>query len=113
MCGMTRAGTPEQRLAASFELFDENHDGVISKDEVRAILTMLVQQKMAIARFQETGKKVSASGQVLDPKVLASIDRIVDVTFAKVDTDKVCSFLFMSSPRLMRFFACIDALFFF
>jgi len=88
MCGMTRAGTPEQRLAASFDLFDENSDGVISKDEVRAILKMLVQQKMAIARFQQTGRKCSASSQSLDTKTLMSIDRIVDMTFAKVDTDK-------------------------
>jgi len=87
MCGMTRAGSVEQRLAASFELFDENGDGVISKDEVRAILKMLVQQKMAIASFQKTGKKHSASSQVLDTKTLMSIDRVVDLTFAKVDTD--------------------------
>jgi len=87
MCGMTRARTVEQRLGASFELFDENGDGVISQDEVRKILRLLVQQKMALARFQETGRKCSASSQVLDDKTLASIDRIVDLTFAKVDTD--------------------------
>jgi len=88
MCGMTRAGTVEQRLAASFELFDENGDGVISQDEVRKILRLLVQQKMAMARFQATGHKCSASSQVLDEKTLASIDRVVTATFAKVDTDK-------------------------
>jgi len=88
MCGMTRAGTVEQRLGASFELFDENGDGVISQDEVRKILRLLVQQKMAMARFQQTGHKCAASTQKLDPKTLASIDRVVAITFAKVDTDK-------------------------
>jgi len=88
MCGMTRAGTVEQRLGASFELFDENGDGVISQDEVRNILRLLVQQKMAMARFQATGHKCCASSQKLDEKTLASIDRVVAITFAKVDTDK-------------------------
>lgn len=90
MCGMTRAGTVEQRLEASFDLFDANGDGVLSKEEVRNILIMLVQQKMALARFQSTGRKTSPEHETLDARTLASIDRVVDTTFANVDTDKVC-----------------------
>lgn len=88
MCGMTRAGTIEQRLEASFDLFDANGDGVLSKEEVRSILIMLVQQKMALARFQSTGRKTSPERETLDARTLASIDRVVDATFASVDTDK-------------------------
>ena len=90
MCGMTRAGTVEQRLEASFDLFDANGDGVLSKEEVRNILIMLVQQKMALARFQSTGRKASPEREILDPRTLASIDRVVETTFASVDTDHVC-----------------------
>ena len=92
MCGMTRAGTIEQRLEASFDLFDANGDGVLSKEEVRSILIMLVQQKMALARFQSTGRKTSPERETLDARTLASIDHVVDATFASVDTDKVCFF---------------------
>lgn len=92
MCGMTRAGTIEQRLEASFDLFDANGDGVLSKEEVRDILIMLVQQKKALARFQSTGRKTSPDHEPLDAKTLASIDRVVEATFAKADTDKVCCF---------------------
>lgn len=95
MCGMTRAGTIEQRLEASFDLFDANGDGVLSKEEVRDILIMLVQQKKALARFQSTGRKTSPDHEPLDAKTLASIDRVVEATFAKADTDKVCCFFYL------------------
>ena len=98
MCGMTRAGTVEQRLEASFDLFDANGDGVLSKEEVRNILIMLVQQKMALARFQSTGRKTSPEREVLDPRTLASIDRVVETTFASVDTDHVCFSSLLSPP---------------
>ena len=91
MCGVTKGGSTEQRLEASFELFDANGDGVVSKDEVRAMLIMLMQQKVAMARFQTTGRRTAASAVVLDDKTLSAIDGIVKTTFEKVDTDKVCA----------------------
>lgn len=114
MCGMTRAGTIEQRLEASFDLFDANGDGVLSKEEVRSILIMLVQQKMALARFQSTGRKTSPERETLDARTLASIDRVVDATFASVDTDKVCFFFLnalcgsLPSLLLVRAFVFVD-----
>lgn len=34
----------DQKLKASFEIFDRNGDGSLSKDEVRQMLTMVVRQ---------------------------------------------------------------------
>lgn len=104
MCGVTKGGSTEQRLEASFELFDANGDGVVSKDEVRAMLIMLMQQKVAMARFQTTGRRTAASAVVLDDKTLSAIDGIVKTTFEKVDTDKVCA-LHTNALLLFGFFA--------
>jgi Ca2+-binding EF-hand superfamily protein len=42
MMGVSHGGTIEQKLRASFELFDKNGDGVLSKDEIRDMFISIV-----------------------------------------------------------------------
>ena len=88
MMGVTNFGTTEQKLKASFALFDRNGDEKLSKEEVKDMLVSVVKQRIALQHFNTTGKHISVDSVVLDAKDLGTIAKIVDEVFEKVDTDK-------------------------
>ena len=88
MMGVTNFGTTEQKLKASFTLFDRNGDEQLSKEEVKEMLVSVVKQRIALQHFNTKGKHIPADSVVLDAKDLDTISKIVEEVFAKVDTDK-------------------------
>ncbi|KAH3766219.1 hypothetical protein Pelo_1893 [Pelomyxa schiedti] len=80
MMGVTHGGSLEQKLNASFDLFDKNGDGVLSKEEVKGMFVLIIKQKRAAANPK-------APQEELDEKSLQTIQGIVDAVFSRVDTD--------------------------
>lgn len=62
LMGVTFGGTIDQKLRASFEIFDRNGDGSLSKDEVRQMLTMVVRQ-VTRAQLKTKSQKVHSYSQ--------------------------------------------------
>eukprot|EP00727_Mastigamoeba_balamuthi_P007799 m51a1_g364 hypothetical protein (199) ;mRNA; r:601183-602152 len=87
MMGVTHGGTIEQKLRASFGLFDKNGDGVLSKEEVREMFILIVKQKKTAQMLRQTGAKPHAKPEPIDAKGLAAIDGIINTVFDKVDKD--------------------------
>lgn len=88
MMGVTNFGTTEQKLKASFTLFDKNGDERLSKEEVKEMLVSVVKQRIALQHLNTTGKHISVDHVVIDTKDLDTIAKIVEEVFLKVDTDK-------------------------
>lgn len=88
MMGVTNFGTTEQKLKASFTLFDKNGDERLSKDEVKDMLVSVVKQRIALQHLNTTGKHISVDCVVISTKDLDTINKIVDEVFLKVDSDK-------------------------
>ena len=87
MC-ITNFGTPEQKLKASFDLFDANNDNYLSREEVKNVLVSIVKQKIITNKFQETGEHVSSSKITLSEKDMNTINNVIAKVFENVDTDK-------------------------
>eukprot|EP01105_Mastigella_eilhardi_P021994 TRINITY_DN5381_c0_g4_i1.p1 TRINITY_DN5381_c0_g4~~TRINITY_DN5381_c0_g4_i1.p1 ORF type:complete len:199 (+),score=46.55 TRINITY_DN5381_c0_g4_i1:62-658(+) len=87
MMGVTYGGTLDQKLNASFELFDKNGDGGLSREEVRDMFLMIVKQKRAAQSFMKTGARVPMN-QPLDTKAMTAIEKVIDTVFDRVDRDK-------------------------
>eukprot|EP01122_Echinamoeba_exundans_P005205 TRINITY_DN15373_c0_g1_i1.p1 TRINITY_DN15373_c0_g1~~TRINITY_DN15373_c0_g1_i1.p1 ORF type:complete len:212 (+),score=73.56 TRINITY_DN15373_c0_g1_i1:38-637(+) len=88
LMGVTFGGSMDQKLKASFEIFDRNGDGSLSKDEVRQMLTMVVRQ---VTRAQLKAKTKNVSGATpieIDEAAAAKIEEILNQIFEKIDTDK-------------------------
>jgi Ca2+-binding EF-hand superfamily protein len=98
-------------MAASFEIFDRNGDGTLSKDEVRAMLTMVVKQ-VTRAQLKAKQKKVSGDTPIeIDAAGQKKIEEILEEIFNKVDTDRsgsidVNEFMkgFSEHPQICGFF---------
>jgi len=88
MMGVSHGGTIEQKLRASFDLFDKNGDGVLSREEVRDMFISIVKQKRAAQRFKATGVRSPVSAEPIDPKGMAAIDEVINTVFDRVDTDR-------------------------
>ncbi|KAH3756045.1 hypothetical protein Pelo_12164 [Pelomyxa schiedti] len=82
MMGVTHGGTLEQKLEASYQLFDKDGDGRVTRDEVREMFIMVVKQK----RVARTGG--STASVVLDKTAMDAINQVVETIFTKVDTDR-------------------------
>jgi len=89
LMGVTFGGTMEQKLKASFEIFDKNGDGVLSRDEVRNMLIMVVKQVTRAQLKAKKGERVTGETPVeIDKEGMAKIEQILDEIFNEVDTDK-------------------------
>lgn len=107
LMGVTFGGTVQQKLRASFAIFDKDGNGTLSKEEVRDMLRMVIQQVM---RAQTRGKP-SSSASLLDDAAKAKIDQVVDEVFDRVDTDRsgaidINEFEagFSENPQMLAFF---------
>eukprot|EP01106_Pelomyxa_sp_JSP_P015350 TRINITY_DN525_c0_g1_i1.p1 TRINITY_DN525_c0_g1~~TRINITY_DN525_c0_g1_i1.p1 ORF type:complete len:203 (+),score=59.79 TRINITY_DN525_c0_g1_i1:54-611(+) len=78
MMGVTHGGSLEQKLEASFELFDKNGDGVLDRSEIRDMFIMIVKQK----------QRARGASDQLDKAAMTAIDSVIDQVFDKVDTDR-------------------------
>lgn len=88
LMGVTFGGTVQQKLRASFAIFDKDGNGTLSKDEVRDMLRMVIIQVMR-AQYRTTHGKIPSKGAtVLDAAANAKIDQVVDEVFDRVDKDK-------------------------
>lgn len=110
LMGVTFGGTVQQKLRASFAIFDKDGNGTLSKDEVRDMLRMVIQQVMRAQHRQATGK-VPPKGNLLDDAANAKIDQVVEEVFDRVDADKsgaidVNEFEsgFSENPQMLAFF---------
>ena len=81
MMGVTHGGTIDQKLRASFDLFDKNGDGVLCKAEIREMFVSIVKQKRAAERFRATGIRTAAADEPVDAKALAAIDGVINTVF--------------------------------
>lgn len=88
MMGVTNFGTTEQKLKASFTLFDRNGDEVLSKEEVKEMLISVVKQRITLQHLNSTGKHISVDSVILDAKDVETIVKIVEEVFFKVDADR-------------------------
>lgn len=88
MMGVLHWGSVEQKLKASFSLFDKNGDGQLSRVEINEMFVSMVKQKRAAEQSSKSGKRVTASTVSLSEKDMDSISRVVNTVFDKVDTDK-------------------------
>lgn len=88
MMGVLHWGSIEQKLKASFSLFDKNGDGQLSPKEINEMFVSMVKQKRAGELSEKTKTKVLTSTITLSEKDLDSINRVVLTVFEKVDTDK-------------------------
>ncbi|KAH3762805.1 hypothetical protein Pelo_5347 [Pelomyxa schiedti] len=86
MMGVTHGGTLEQKLNASFDLFDKNGDGVLSKEEIKEMFVMIVKQKKRALTLARTGSGALTS-EPLDAASLAAIDGVVETIFEQADAD--------------------------
>jgi len=73
LMGVTFGGTVESKLDASFNLFDENGDGSLSKEEI---------ERMAAFVFRSM---IGNSKETLSDKQMKTIKKIVHEVFDKVD----------------------------
>ena len=111
LMGVTFGGTVQQKLRASFAIFDKDGNGSLSKDEVRDMLRMVIVQVMR-AQFRSThGKSAAKSATVLDAAANAKIDQVVEEVFDRVDKDKSGSIDidefekgFSENPEMLAFF---------
>jgi len=71
LMGVTFGGTIEQKLQASFEIFDKDGNGQLSKDEVRQMLIMVVKQ-VTRAQLKAKSKKVNNT-LIFEPTVQCSL----------------------------------------
>eukprot|EP01106_Pelomyxa_sp_JSP_P000329 TRINITY_DN104_c0_g1_i2.p1 TRINITY_DN104_c0_g1~~TRINITY_DN104_c0_g1_i2.p1 ORF type:complete len:171 (+),score=42.28 TRINITY_DN104_c0_g1_i2:106-618(+) len=71
MMGVAQGGTTEQKLEATFEVYDKNGDGTLSRDEIKDMVLTVVKTKRG----------------AVDAKSLEAIDRTVATVFTVVDTD--------------------------
>ena len=78
---VTRGGTIEQKLSASFKMFDTDGNGTLDPSEVREMFTLIINQRRAA---QNPGKPL----EPMDPKIVASINSVVREVFEKVDKNK-------------------------
>jgi len=86
---LSSGGTMEQKLRSSFEIFDKDGNGSLSKDEVRQMLTMVVKQ-VTRAQMKAKSKKVTGDTPIeIDDQGKKKIEEILDQIFDKVDVDKV------------------------
>eukprot|EP01107_Rhizomastix_libera_P004272 TRINITY_DN17307_c0_g1_i1.p1 TRINITY_DN17307_c0_g1~~TRINITY_DN17307_c0_g1_i1.p1 ORF type:complete len:194 (+),score=42.76 TRINITY_DN17307_c0_g1_i1:1-582(+) len=83
MLGVTYGGSVDQKLRASFEMFDINNDGKLTQAEVREMFIMIVKQKW---KMQNPTTKTAPPEMNADE--LKVVDEIIQNVFAKVDTDK-------------------------
>ncbi|KAH3757406.1 hypothetical protein Pelo_10834 [Pelomyxa schiedti] len=81
MMGVTHGGTIDQKLEASFHLFDKDTDGRVSRDDIKDMFIMTVKQK----RVARTGG--SSASVILDNAAMEAIDKVIDSIFTKLDTD--------------------------
>ncbi|KAH3761242.1 hypothetical protein Pelo_6934 [Pelomyxa schiedti] len=88
MMGVTHGGTLEQKLNASFELFDKNGDGVLSKEEIREMFVMIVKQKRTATNMRKSAGSAAASAVELDDKAMAAINSVINTVFDRIDVDR-------------------------
>lgn len=107
LMGVTFGGTVQQKLRASFAIFDKDGNGSLSKEEVRDMLRMVIQQVM---RAQARDKS-AVKGNLLDDAANAKIDQVVEEVFDRVDTDRSGSIDinefetgFSENPQMLAFF---------
>jgi Ca2+-binding EF-hand superfamily protein len=67
LMGVTFGGSMDQKLKASFEIFDRNGDGSLSKEEVRQMLTMVVRQ-VTRAQLKAKTKNVRSQNTKANPR---------------------------------------------
>eukprot|EP01105_Mastigella_eilhardi_P002573 TRINITY_DN1321_c0_g2_i1.p1 TRINITY_DN1321_c0_g2~~TRINITY_DN1321_c0_g2_i1.p1 ORF type:complete len:176 (-),score=64.83 TRINITY_DN1321_c0_g2_i1:109-636(-) len=81
MMGVTHGGTVQQKLNASFDLFDKNGDGTLSRDEIREMFILIIKQKRVAQ-----GKPV-VKGETLEAREMAIIEGVIEAVFKEVDID--------------------------
>jgi len=86
MMGVTHGGTLEQKLNASFELFDKDASGDLSRDEIKEMFVMIVKQKKRAASQKSPGGAATAD-VVLDAKSMAAIETVINTVFDRIDAD--------------------------
>jgi len=74
-------GSKEEKLKVCFSLFDENHDGRITKDELKNVLKM---QLSSISLIDQLGDE-DAKSKDINPK---EIESLANEAFTKYDADK-------------------------
>eukprot|EP01106_Pelomyxa_sp_JSP_P000881 TRINITY_DN1128_c1_g1_i2.p1 TRINITY_DN1128_c1_g1~~TRINITY_DN1128_c1_g1_i2.p1 ORF type:complete len:189 (-),score=53.27 TRINITY_DN1128_c1_g1_i2:117-683(-) len=78
LMGVIHGKSIEAKLNASFDMFDANGDGSLSKEEVTQMFMMMVRQKRKAQNLPDT----------IDAKAQANIQKTVDNVFAVADKDK-------------------------
>lgn len=110
LMGVTFGGTVNQKLRASFHIFDKDGNGSLSKDEVRDMLRMVIVQVMR-AQYRTAHGKSASKSVTLDTAANAKIDAVVEEVFTRVDKDHSGSIDidefergFAENPEMLAFF---------
>eukprot|EP01107_Rhizomastix_libera_P017368 TRINITY_DN810_c0_g1_i1.p1 TRINITY_DN810_c0_g1~~TRINITY_DN810_c0_g1_i1.p1 ORF type:complete len:194 (-),score=45.56 TRINITY_DN810_c0_g1_i1:113-694(-) len=83
MLGVTYGGSVDQKLRASFEMFDINGDGQLTRAEVREMFILIVKQKWKMQNPTHKGQPPA-----MNAEELVVVDDIIGTVFDKVDLDK-------------------------
>mmetsp|Transcript_17911 Transcript_17911/g.19938 ORF Transcript_17911/g.19938 Transcript_17911/m.19938 type:complete len:203 (-) Transcript_17911:108-716(-) len=89
LMGVAYGGTLEQKLKASFEVFDKDGDGELSKDEIRDIIVIIIKQ-IERTRLREGSSNPYITGETpvtIDKDGQAKIEKMLNEVFDVVDTD--------------------------
>eukprot|EP01106_Pelomyxa_sp_JSP_P003020 TRINITY_DN1452_c0_g1_i6.p1 TRINITY_DN1452_c0_g1~~TRINITY_DN1452_c0_g1_i6.p1 ORF type:complete len:206 (-),score=69.10 TRINITY_DN1452_c0_g1_i6:110-673(-) len=78
LMGVIHGASIDEKLNASFDMFDADGDGALSKEEITQMFVMMIRQKRKVQNLPET----------LDAKTMANVKKTVDNVFSVVDTDK-------------------------
>eukprot|EP01121_Diplochlamys_sp_Union-15-3_P004672 TRINITY_DN1486_c0_g1_i1.p1 TRINITY_DN1486_c0_g1~~TRINITY_DN1486_c0_g1_i1.p1 ORF type:complete len:200 (+),score=32.06 TRINITY_DN1486_c0_g1_i1:50-649(+) len=87
MMGVIYGGTIDQKLEASFSVLDKNGDKLLSKEEIRDMLIIIIKQLERTKMRTKYGDQVTGSTPVLIDSQVKLIENILKEVFDKVDTD--------------------------
>lgn len=88
MMGISHWGSVDQKLRATFQVFNKSKNDVLSRDEFQQMYVSMVRQKRAAIHFKETGRRFSANSEVLTQDELDAINAKITPLFTKIDVDK-------------------------
>ena len=87
LMGVRLGGSNEDRLRASFTLFDKNHDGTLSRSELEELIS-LVEFHKQYYEFLISGRILTNAGKLrLRKKVNKAAEDFVNKLFQKADED--------------------------